>query len=41
MVLGKLFGRTGNSTRKSKQTIGYQSILRDNPVDADAIRFDY
>ena len=34
----KTFGRTGNSTRKSKQTIGYQSILRDNPVDADAIR---
>ena len=34
----KAFGRTGNSTRKSKKTIGYQSILRDNPVDADAIR---
>ncbi len=33
----KSFGKTGN-TQKSKQTIGYRSILRDNPVDADAIR---
>ena len=31
------FGKTG-STKKNKKTIGYRSILRDNTVNADAIR---